>query len=127
MEGVNRDSANNKLVSLVENFVDFYEEMKHYEMLKDKKISVNSSHFNMLKSVSLVLVLLVCVILVAYNLGPDPRFNMGEPISYFVYVLGLVIMVIYCVLFGLWMILNSQLDLQKTVREHGGEYNEVKN
>ena len=126
MEGVNRESINNKLISLAEDFLVFFEEMKHYEMLNFKKISVNSSHFNLLKEISYLLVLVVCVILVAYNLGPDPRFDLGETISYFVYVLGLIIMVIYCMLFGLWMILNAQLDLKKTVREHGGEYNEVR-
>lgn len=126
MEEVSRNSANNKISGLLENFVHFYDEMKHFEFLKFRQVQFNSNHFTFLKMTSYSFVLFINLTLVVYNLGPDPKFRIENLISRVIFVIAIIVFALQVTLSGMWFILNFPLDLQKTFILHGKSYEKIK-
>ena len=107
MDEVNRESANEKTSEMLEKYIDFYEEMKHYQRLDSMNIPFKISHIGLLKSLSLLLVFIVNLSLLSFNLGPDKNFNFDKIMDYIIYIIGFIIMVIYATIFSFWFVLNA--------------------
>ena len=107
MDEVNRESANEKTSEMLEKYIDFYEEMKHYQRLDSMNIPFKISHIGILKTISLLLVLVVNISLLGFNLGPERRFNFNQLVDYVIYIIGFIIMIIYGCIFSFWLILNA--------------------
>lgn len=116
MDGVSRETANDKISELQAKFIDFYEEMVHYQQLDTMELKMKLTYFGYLKSISLALVFIINFFLITFNLGPNPRFDFQSNIEYMLYMIGFIIMIIYVGIFALWLLLNAHLDVLKTVR-----------
>jgi inositol 1,4,5-triphosphate receptor type 3 len=115
-ENVNRESANDKIKDLLTNYSDFYEEMSHFQKLNALGIPVNLTYFEWLKNISLLCVVAANITLLASNTSTDNRF--GSSLSdRFIEVLGFIIMIIYLVIGGLWLLFNSHIDIMRTHRK----------
>lgn len=115
-ENVNRESANDKIKDLLTNYSDFYEEMSHFQKLNAMGIPVNLTYFEWLKNISLLCVVTANITLLASNTSTDNRF--GNSFSdRFIEILGFIIMIIYLVIGGLWLLFNSNIDVKKTHRK----------
>lgn len=121
---VNRESANDKIKNLVENYLDFYDEMCHFQKLRALGIPVNLTYFEWLKNISLICVVIANVTLLASNPSPDPGFT-DSPSDTFIRILGFIIMIIYLMIGGLWLLFNSQIDIKKTFRKLNPVYERI--
>jgi hypothetical protein len=97
------------------NYTDFYEEMTHFQKLNAMGIPVNLTYFTYLKNLSLVAVIMANITLIVSDTSTDPKFSnsLGDR---FILILGLIVMITYLVIGGLWFLFNSQIDIKKVYR-----------
>lgn len=115
-ENVNRESANDKIKDLLTNYTDFYEEMVHFQKLNSLGIPVNLTYFEYLKTISLIIAIVANVMLIVTEESRDQKFG-SSSFDTVIKVLGFIIMVIYLLIGGLWLLFNSTVDLKKTHRK----------
>lgn len=118
---VNRESANDKIKNLIENYLDFYDEMCHFQKLRAFGIPVDLTYFGWLKNISLICVIIANLTLIASNPTTDDSFTDSNS-DRFIRVLGFIIMIIYLIILGLWLLFNFQIDVQKTYRKLNYKY-----
>jgi inositol 1,4,5-triphosphate receptor type 3 len=115
-EKVNRESANDKIKDLLTHYSDFFEEMSHFQKLNAMGIPVNLTYFEWLKNISLVVVITANITLLWSNTSTNNKF--GDSLSdRFIEILGFIIMIIYLVIGGLWLLFNSHIDIMRTHRK----------
>lgn len=120
-ENVNRESANDKIKGCLQDYNDFYDEMTHFQKLRALGIPVNLTYFEYLKNISLLCVVAANIILLLTDTSTDPQF--GNSIEdRLVQFLGYIIMIIYMLIMGLWLVFNSHIDIKKTHRMKYAEY-----
>jgi hypothetical protein len=116
MENVNRESSNDKINDMLEMYLDFYDEMTHFQKLRAFGIPVNLTYFEWLKNISLICVVAANVIMLITSTSTDPKFS-DKIEDRIVLILGFIIMVIYLVIGALWVLFNSKIDILKTQRK----------
>lgn len=116
MENVNRESSNDKINDLLEMYLDFYDEMSHFQKLRAFGIPVNLTYFEWLKMISLICVVAANFIMLITSTSTNPKFS-DKIEDRIVLILGFIIMVIYLVIGALWVLFNSKIDVLKTQRK----------
>lgn len=117
---VPRDTPADKIRSLFIKFNDFYEEMKHFQRLNSIGFKIDLTYFSYLKAVSLILVILMNIIEVGFTKEDQTYYE--DYYEYLVKGLSFTIMSIYVVIFGLWLVFNSYLDLRRTFEKRRSRY-----
>lgn len=113
-EEVNRDDPNDKIKELFYKFDDFYQEMKHFQLLRSYHIPVDLTLIDQLKLTSFIFVILANLIQILSNPASNHGYqlNMSE---WLIQGLGVIVMVINILIFLLWLIFSSKLDIQREI------------